>query len=47
MSTHNEIFVLNDLIIEDLDEHEFNNFSFRINTKTKHDEINFFEREDR
>ena len=47
MSTYIEIFVLCNLIIEDFDEHDFNDLSFRMNTKTKYDEIDFFEREDK
>ena len=47
MLTYIEIFVLCNLIVEDLDEHNFNDFSFRINTETKHNEIDFFERENK
>ena len=47
MSTHIEIFIFYDLIIEDLNEHDFNNFSFKMNMKTKYDEIDLFERENK
>ena len=47
MSTHIKIFVLDDLIIENLDEHDLNDFSFSMNTKTKYNEIDLFEREDK
>ena len=45
MLTHIEIFVFCDLIVENLDEYDFKDFSFRMNMKTKHDEIDFFDRE--
>ena len=47
MSTHIEILVFYDLIIEDLDKHHFNDLSFEINIKTKYNEINFFKRENK
>ena len=47
MSTHIEIFIFCDLIIENFNEHDFNDFSFRMNTKTKYDEIDLFERENK
>ena len=47
MSTYIEIFVFCDLIIEDFDEHNLNDFFFKMSTNTEYDEINFFEREDR
>ena len=46
MSTHIEILVFCDLIIEDFDEHNLNDLSFKMNTKTKHNEIDY-EREDK
>ena len=39
-----ETFVFCDLIIENLDEHDFNDLFFKMNTKTKHNEIDLFER---
>ena len=47
MLTHIEVFVFENLIVEDLDKHDLNDFSFRMNTKTKYDEINLFERKDK
>ena len=47
MSTHIETFILCDLIIENFDKHDFNDLSFKINTKTKHNKIDFFKREDK
>ena len=47
MLTYIETFILCDLIIEDLDEHNLNNLSFKMNTKMKYDEINLFERENK
>ena len=47
MSTHIETFIFYNLIIEDLDEQNLNDLFFRMNVKTKHDEIDFFEREDK
>ena len=47
MSTHIEIFVLCNLIVEGLDEDNFNDLSFNMNIKTKHNEIDFFERENK
>ena len=45
MSTHIEIVVFCNLIVEDFDEHDFNDLSFKVNTKTKYNKIDFFERE--
>ena len=42
-----EILFLCNLVIKDLDEHDFNDFFFEMNTKTKYDEIDFFERENK
>ena len=47
MSTYIEISVFYDLIIENLDERDLNNFFFKMNTKTEHDKIDLFEREDK
>ena len=47
MLTHIETFIFYNLIVEDFNEYNFNDFSFRINIKTKHDEIDFFERENK
>ena len=47
MLTHFESFVFCNLIIENLDEHNFNDFFFKMNIKTKYDEIDFFERENK
>ena len=47
MLTQIEILVLCDLTIEDFDEHDFSDFFFKMNIKTKHDEIDFFERKDK
>ena len=47
MSTHIKTFVFCDLIIENFEEHNFNNLFFRMNTRTKYDEIDFFEFEDK
>ena len=47
ISIHIEIFILCNLIIEDLDKHDFNDLFFRMNTKTKYDEIDFYERENK
>ena len=47
MLTHIEILVFCNLIVENFDEHDLDNFSFKMNTKTKHNEINFFKRKNK
>ena len=47
MLIHIKIFIFCNLIVEDLNEYDFKNFSFKMNIKTKHDEIDFFECENR
>ena len=45
--THIETFVLCDLIIENLNESNFNDFFSKMNTKTKHNKIDLFKRENK
>ena len=47
MLTYIETFIFCNLIIEDLDKHDLNDFSFKMNTKKKHNKIDLFERKNK